>query len=478
MSDKLLSLLYRLTPSQKAVNPGLLPMLSPRQAPTFFGVGPDARIIGNEITLYAPKDGENIIQKGYNLNWCVHTCLSIIQKMFGKVPFYVVDIKKDERKTWNDYLLLSKQIHDPRAVAEARRMRNKSIDGIIVDGNLSKFLQKPNRNQSGTMYREMLIGYKKLTGEGNQWFVRGMDVKDTSGPPKEMLIIPKYVLQLISNNVDPWEIVRYQLTMNNGVSLQIPKENIMMWIEANYQFDGVSLTHLRGQPPLEAALLQIQALNEGAVREIKEAVNGGANGLLFRKDAKDMPADANLANSLRAQVNNAVNGQEAAATIAFLAGEYGYLPFGKTSQELQRVELTKNNVVAIANVLGIPPGLLFTDQTYENAREFWKRLIYQTIAPEAYSLRDGWNETLLPMFGMDRERYAIDCDILALPELAQDLKDQVAAVKDATWLSKNEKRIATGYEPIDDEAYDLVPKDEDMSQIGGNLDDDENLLNE
>ena len=60
------------------------------------------------------------------------------------------------------------------------------------------------------------------------------------------------------------------------------------------------------------------------------------------------------------------------------------------------------------------------------------------------------------MFGLDPSRYAIDCDPTTLPELAQDLKDMVTAVKDAPWLTLNEKRIATGYEPLQDENMEKI----------------------
>lgn len=449
----------------------------------------DSKWIGNEARFYPSKDGEIYISHGYNINAVVHTCITLIQKMFGKVPFYVVNVKKEEQKTYREYQTLIKSIHDRVAIAEAKRMKKKSIDGIIIDTRLSEFINKPNRNQSGTTYREMLIGYKKLTGEGNQWYNRGVDPSTkqlaTDKAPLEMFSIPKFLLNLVGNGIDPWEIIRYEFLFGGGQTLPIPKENLSMWNESNFSFASQTLEHLRGQPPLEAALLNIQALNEGAIREIKEAVNGGANGLLFRKDAKELPKDPGTIAFIRQQVNNAVNGQDVAGAIAWLAGEWGYLPFGKTSQELQRAELTVANIDRICNVLGVPPGMLKSDQTYANAPYYNKQLVYNVIAPEAYSLRDLWNSQLLPLFGMDQERFAIDCDVLALPELAQDLKEQVTAVKDANWLTLDEKRIATGYEPLDTPESQKIYLNQGLTTledlnlpIGSDLSDDVNLLEE
>jgi phage portal protein BeeE len=446
-----------------------------RQVPPEAVFMQDARYIGNEITLYPHKDGENIIAYGYNVNYVVNACIRTISKLFGKVPFYVVNIKQGEQKTFEEYKAIKWNLADSRDMAEMKKMRRKSIDGIIVDNRLHEFLNKPNRNQSGVAFREQLIGYKKLTGEGNHWFNRGVESgkQITDGRPKEMFIIPKFVLQLIGNGVDPWEIVKYQMSLPGGQQVPTPKQNILMWIEQSYQMDNF-LNHLRGQSPLESVLLQIQALNEGAIREIKESVNGGANGLLFRKDAaaNQKPAP-DVASHIRSQINAAVNGQDVAGAVAWLAGEWGYLPFGKTSQELQRLELTEKNMDAICIALGVPPGLIKTDQTYETASSYWKQLIYGVIAPEAYSLRDAWNGSLLEMFGIDPRRNQLDCDIMALPEMSQNLKEQVAAVQNASWLSVNEKRIATSYEPLGPE-YDFVPSED----IGGGLEEDLNNLEE
>lgn len=449
--------------------------LTMRQQPLPAFIPDDAKWIGNEVTLYASKDGESYINSGFNINSVVHTCLDKIMKVFGKVPFYVVEINPNEKKAFQEGQRLAKMIHDPRARAEVKRINKKSIDGIIQDNALAKFLNKPNRNDSGVDFRELAIGYKKLTGEAPQWFNRGKN-KDgslsTDGKALEMFVLPKYTLQLVGNGIDPWEIIRWQLSLGGAGTLSIPKENLLMWKEKNFNFNAATLEHLRGQPPLEAVLLNIQALNESAIREIKEAVNGGANGLLYRKDAKDLPTDPSKISNIRGQINNAINGQDAAGMVAWLAGEWGYIPFGFSSKELQRIELTEANADKICNVLGVPPGLLKSNQTYTNAPTYWKQLIYGVIAPEAYSLRDAWNTTLPEMFGMDPERYQIDCDVLALPELAEDLKDQVAAVKDANWLSKNEKRIATGYEPTDNPNHDIVPEDETFD-LGSPLDKEE-----
>ena len=66
-----------------------------------------------------------------------------------------------------------------------------------------------------------------------------------------------------------------------------------------------------------------------------------------------------------------------------------------------------------------------------------------TIVPMCCSLRDELNKWLVPAFGED---VYIDFDITALPELQQDMERMSRILRDANWLTFDEKRIAMHYE--------------------------------
>ena len=70
-------------------------------------------------------------------------------------------------------------------------------------------------------------------------------------------------------------------------------------------------------------------------------------------------------------------------------------------------------------------------------------LITNTIAPLCGELRDELNAWLVPRFG---ENVYIDYDISALPELQADMEKMVSQLKQADWLTFDEKRTAMGYE--------------------------------
>jgi HK97 family phage portal protein len=418
--------------------------------------------IGGTIELYPNDNGERYVNKGYNLNDAVYSIVSKCAKKFGQVPFYHIKIKKDQRKTWAEYLHLTKNGITREMLPELKMMRKSSIDENAVDSPLSKRLANPNRYQSGSAFREQLYGFKLLHGEGNHSFIRPLDDEGnmlTKGKVLEMLILPKPFLSIVGDNNDPWEIVKY-VFRPGGSGVDLAKVNVVMWKFPNYKFDAINKTHLRGQAPLEAGIVLLQSLNEGNERAANMNKNAGAAGLLFNKSVANQAPDPAKAAAVRQQINSIVNSKESAGSIASIyGGDWQYLQFGFNADQLKLIEQYNLGFTRLCNMFDCPPGIFMANQTYENAREAKRSLVYENIAPAAYQLRDEWNNSLIDAFELDRDTNFIDCDIMALPELTSDLKEQVAALKDAHWLSVDEKRKASGYEEIggDAGAAMLVP---------------------
>lgn len=454
--------------------------------PVYFP--PLTRNVGQSLELYPQDNGERYISKGYILNDAVYSIVSKCAKKLGQVPFHHVKIRKNERKTWQEYLTLTKNGIGPAHLKELKHMRTKAIDENIVDSKLSRKLAKPNRYQSGSQFIEQLYGFKLLHGEGNIHINRGLDGQGqllNKGPFLEMLIIPKPFLLIVGNNNDPWEIERFIFNVNKGERVPWDKRNVIMWKFPNYRFDALTKEHLRGQAPLEAGIVLLQAMNEGTKRTAAMNSSGGANGLLFNKGVTQMPDPAKAAEHRR-QINATVNSTDMAGKIATLyGGDWQYIQFGLNADQLKLIEQYNLDFTRLCNIFDVPPGLFAKDQTYENQRESKRSFIYENIAVAAYGLRDELNSRLIEDFDLDRDTDFIDCDIMALPELSTDLKEQVTALKDAYWLSVDQKLTASGYEPIGGAEGEvrLVPtglqslKDA-VSGVGGDLDNEMNLLNE
>jgi hypothetical protein len=72
-------------------------------------------------------------------------------------------------------------------------------------------------------------------------------------------------------------------------------------------------------------------------------------------------------------------------------------------------------------------------------------LMTNTVIPTCASLRDELNKWLVPRFG---ENVYIDFDITALPEMQQDMERMSRILRDANWLTYDEKRVAMNYEEL------------------------------
>jgi hypothetical protein len=437
------------------------------------------------ITLYPFGKDHTYIHQGYKRNWAVYVVVRKCVRIFSQVPWYHYKIATKERKTYFDeYIPLTKtKLHDVKARLEMKKMLTKSVEQVAVTSDLSKLLAKPNRNQTGGRFRGNLLGHKMLTGEGNQWFARPKDLQgnpDMSQKPSEIFVIPKQNLAIVKG-ADPWAIDGYKVLIS-GAQIPQPKDNIIPWIEEGYEFNPITMMHLRGQAPLDAWLMGMQAMNEGSETIARMNKNQGVSGFAWNK-TDNRPFNPEQAVFNRKQFNSIVNESDLAGTIAYFTGDWGFQQIGLDTRALQLLEQQDKALDVVCMIYDVPIGAFKHGTTYENKPQEIKDLVYNAIAPNAYELREEWNNSLIPQFGLDRERDVIDCDILSLPQLADDLKTMVESLSKAWQLTPNQVLEYLGYDkstdPNMDKVYipaNLVPLDQANSDLGANLDAQMNAL--
>lgn len=450
-----------------------LPVLSRQPLPAISFADP-LRMIGNEIQMYPQDNGERYLSKGYNLNDAVFSIVSKNAEKAGQVRFYHSKVKKDETKTLSEYKELSKGALGPKALKELGIMRKAMIEDLAVDSPLSKLLNKPTRYQTQSEWLEQLFGLRELQGEGNIWINKGDGEK-----PLELLLIPKPHLSLVGDGRNPWNIIKYIFTLN-GETIAFPKEDVLMWKYSNPCAIDTTLNHMRGLAPLQSAMVLVQGMNEGDKRIATSNASGGALGMAFKKTqvANDWTSDPVKALAVRQQFDNIINSNDMGGKIAVMGGEWGYLNFGVSTADQQLLEQYGMGFTRLCRVFKTPSGLFNDDATYNNQPQYKRSWIYDKIAPNLYHLRGLLSDALIPAFNLDPERHIVDCDINSLPDLATDLKEQVQALKEADWLSDNEKRDASGYEQKLNPILDLTGREYESAGIGGNLDGAEKLLND
>lgn len=432
---------------------------------------PAIRTIGNDITFYNADNSQTFIEKGYNLNDSIFSIVSKNIDKSGQVRFYLMRIKQNEAKTLNEYNALKKaEYYSPELKRELKRMVKSMVEDYVVDGDLPRLLDKPNRYQTQSEWIENLVAMRELTGEGNLWLNRGI----TGKQPVELLIIPRQFLHLTGSTNDPWEISGYQFVFN-GNTKTWSKEDVVQWKYANPNFSA-TLDQFRGLAPLQSARVLMQAMNEGDERVAISNKNAGAAGLAFLKNLGKPTLDQ--ANDIRYQFNNAVNNAEMANKIAILGGEWGYINFGYSLDQLKILEQYGLNFKRLCRVFKTPAEIFGEgNDTYDNQRQYKRLWIYDKIAPMLHQLRGILNDKLLDEFKLDRSRYMIDCDVNSLPEMAEDLGEQVKAIRDVYEMSPNQKLQYWGFEADPDPNMNkkyfpsgLTPLDELNMNVGGGLD--------
>jgi HK97 family phage portal protein len=231
--------------------------------------------------------------------------------------------------------------------------------------------------------------------------------------------------------------------VQNGID--IPKEQVCAWKSWNPDFNATTRSHLRGVSPLRAAYKTLRMSNNAADASAMMAANGGAKGAITPKPLGNIVPSFTLeqASTIKRAVNEDINTVDNKGKVAVLQTPWDYLNFGLSSVDMELVKTLQLSMHQWCRVFGLPAVLFDVDtSSYNNYQNAMRDLITNTIVPMACSLRDELNKWLVPRFGED---VYIDFDITALPEMQQDMERMVRSLRDANWLTFDEKRVAMNY---------------------------------
>lgn len=233
----------------------------------------------------------------------------------------------------------------------------------------------------------------------------------------------------------------------------------------------------RGLAPLQSASMNLQKANaiEEAATYLSE--NKGAVGAAF----VDEPDNDIEPTELESTWRKKAYGKGSEGRIMWSNSRLGFVSFVQSSSEMQIVDNGKYSTEQLCRVFHYPSLLLSNDsKTYDNYKTAVKQVLLQAVIPlqrRYYSKINGW---LLPKFGLDSS-YCLKVDTQYYIELQDDIKETVAALKDAYWISPNEKRewmdfdadpspmanklfIPSGMIPIDEAS--ITPPDGNIDNMG------------
>jgi len=434
------------------------------------------QMVGTSSSAVQNYTGISYINEGYLGNADVYSIVSFLARKSASIPWYVYQMNPGEKARTNliRYKQLSKGIANQGAYEQALLARKNAYSENIVMGTpLATLLERPNNYQAQDQFFENLFGYRFLSGEGN---VYGNDGQ-LGGTFSELNILPTQYLDIYPDPKDVYNILGYKLLVGGGVNL--PKENVMMWKSWNPDFNVTTRTHLRGLSPLRAAYKTLRMSNNAADASATMTGNGGAKGAITPRPLNNVVPSYTIeqAENIKRAVNEYINGVDNKGRVAVLQTPWDYMNFGLSSVDMELVNTLRMSMHQWCRVFGLPAVLFDVDtSSYNNYQNAMRDLITNTIIPMCCQLRDELNKFLVPRYGED---VFIDFDITALPEMQQDMERMVRSLRDANWLTFDEKRIAMNYQeksgafeyafinqgliPIEQAVMDLtVPPSEDI----------------
>jgi HK97 family phage portal protein len=406
-------------------------------------------------------NNQSYITEGYLGNADVYAIVSFLARKAASIPWYVYKLKPGEkaRNSFMRYKHLSKGIQFQGAFEQALiERKNAYSENVVMNSPLAKLLENPNPMQSQDQFLENLFGYHFISGEGD---IYGND-GNTGGKFLELNVLPTQFLDIYPDPRDLYGLLGYKLMVGQGIDL--PKEKVMQWKTWNPEFNDVTRSHMRGLSPMKAAYSTLRMSNNAADASAMMAKNGGAKGAIVPKPIGNNVATLTYeqAQIVKQAVNQDINGLDNKGRINVLQTPWDYLNFGLSSVDMDLVKTMQMSLQQWCRVFGLPTVLFDTDTTsYNNYQNALRDLMTNTIVPKCAQLRDELNKFLLPKFGED---VYIDFDITALPELQQDMERMSRILRDANWLTMDEKRMAMNYEARGG-AYDFSYVNQGLVQL-------------
>lgn len=370
--------------------------------------------VGQLISLFklgqaqwTPRDYEKLAQEGYVQNVAV----------FGSVREITAGFKSLQ---WQ---LFSKS-------------RNKKVE--ITDHPLLTLLKKPNPQQGGASFAESAAGYFLLSG--NAYFEavtnsRGLPIELYTHRPDRMKVVPNQF----------GSIGQFEYSVN-GQKYSWQVDPITGGADVTQWKSFHPLNDWYGMSAIEAAAFSIDTHNKaGAWNKALLDNSARPSGALVMGNGGNLTPGQ--VTDLKAEIEEKYSGAANTGRPLLLSGGLDWKEMGLSPKDMDHIEGKNMSAREIALAYGIPPQILGIpgDNTYSNQKEARLAMWENTILPHADAYRDELNNWLALYYGDDlRLDYNKDA-IEALAPRRQIIWDRV---KEATFLTDNEKREAVGYAPI------------------------------
>ncbi|MCH9806594.1 MAG: phage portal protein [Alphaproteobacteria bacterium] len=218
-----------------------------------------------------------------------------------------------------------------------------------------------------------------------------------------------------------------------------------------------------GMSPIEAAATAIDIHNEAATwnKALLDNAARPSGALVYA--ARDAHLTGEQYDRLKTELEAGFAGARNAGRPLLLEGGLDWKPLSLSPKDMDFIEAKNAAAREIALALGVPPMLLGIpgDNTYSNYQEANRSFLRQTVLPLVNRSAKALSRWLSPAYG--NAPLELRPDIDAIEALSGEREALWARLEGVSFLTRDEKRIAAGYEALGEELANpiLAPRERD-----------------
>lgn len=377
----------------------------------------------------------------------------------------LVALENGGRARWTprDYAALSREGYARNAIVyRAVRLIAESVGAlsfVLYEGAAERdthplldLIRRPNPRQDGASFLESVASHLLLAGNA---YVEAVALSGEGGAQGTLQVRELYALRpdrmKLVPGPDGWPLA-YAYTVA-GATVRFDQGAALPPILHLTFFNPLDDHY--GLSPLDAAAIAVDTHNAAAAWN-KALLDNAARpcGALVYDGADSLGLTAEQYERLKIEFAELYQGKANAGRPLILEGGLDWKAMSLSPKDMDFLEAKHAAAREIALAFGVPPMLLAIpgDNTYSNYQEanrvFWR----QSVLPLAGRIACALAHWLSPVFG-DGLSLAVDTD--RIEALSADRAALWERVSKAPFLTVNEKRLATGYSPV--EGGDVFP---------------------
>ncbi len=342
----------------------------------------------------------------------------------------------------------------------------KDGDKELDSHELLDLLHQPNPWQGGSEFFEASHAYELLSGSQyiEQVFVEGeiprgeIEIPGIGAKPLQLFTLRPDRTRIIPSTVGTPAGYVYGASGSERRWLAAPFSNDSAIIHCK-RFNP--LDDFYGMSPLCAAAYAVDQHNMAGRWNMSLLQNSGrpSGALVYApkgNEGAEMPDS--MFKRIKQELQSHHQGQENAGKAMVLDGGLSWVQMAMSPADMDWINGKHVSAREICLAFGVPPYLMGIpgDATYNNYKEARQGMYEDTVLPLLDRYIDKLNNTLVRRFDPSGKRLKLGYDEDSIPALAPKRAEKWTAVQNADWLTINEKREATGYDPIEGPAGDEI----------------------